>query len=231
MAASGTGVAKPLTALRGDARAVNPFHRQGAPTIGSDSSQRAPETMLSLQLFGIRAGEGAAGGAAIIANANNLQNTYLVGQEIMPGVRLEKVSPGHVLIRRNGVIEKLSLDKEKDNVSSPAAVGNVTTPPAVSEDGWKRIALDGGSLLSEIQLGPRQGQGDGGLTLLSAKTPGLLDRLGLAPGDVLVSVNGTAITDVAKLASIAETLRDAERVTLEIERNGQRKVHRFAVDR
>jgi len=229
--ANGANVTKLQPAWRSDALTGNPFHRQSAATGVAVSSQQAPETNLSLQLFGIRAGDGAVGGAAIIANANNPQNTYLVGQDIMPGVRLEKVSPGHVLIRRNGVIERLSLDKEKDGVSSLADAEGLTTPPAVVEDGWKRIALDNGNLLSEIQLGPRQGQGEGGLVLISAKTSGLLERLGLAPGDVLLSVNGAALTNVAMLATVADAVRDAERVTLEIERNGQRKIHRFAIDR
>jgi general secretion pathway protein C len=231
MAASGVNMTKPSPAWRSDALAGNPFHRQGATTGVAASSQRAPETNLSLQLFGIRAGKGAAGGAAIIANSNNLQNTYLVGQEIMPGVRLEKVSPGHVLIRRNGVIEKLSLDKEQNGVSGPAIAGNLNASPAAADDGWKRISLDNGGLLAEIRLGPRQDQGEGGLTLLSSKTSGFLESLGLAPGDVLLSVNGTVLTDVSMLAPVADALRDAERVTLEIERNGQRKIHKFAIDR
>jgi general secretion pathway protein C len=231
MDATHVSVTKTQPAWRGDAFVGNPFHRHGAAVTPAASSQRAPETNLSLQLFGIRAGDASAGGAAIIANANNIQNTYVVGQEIMPGVRLEKVSPGHVLIRRNGVLEKLSLDKEADGVAPPGSTGSLDAAPVTAEDGWRRVSLASDSLLSEIQLGPRQGEGEGGLTLLSAKTSGFLEQLGLAPGDVLLSVNGTAVGGVSSLAMVADSVRDAERVTLEIERNGQRKIHKFAIDR
>jgi hypothetical protein len=44
-----------------------------------------------------------------------------------------------------------------------------------------------------------------------------------------VSVNGTPISDVGSFASLA-TLT-AQGLTLEIERKGQRKFHRLAIDR
>jgi len=208
---------------------VDPFHRRLAAAPAR--SERAPETMLSLQLFGIRAGEGTTGGSAIIAGADNVQNVYFVGQEIMPGVKLERVSAGRVMIRRNGVIESLSLDKEPPTAVSPeSGASSATVAPA--GEAWSRVTTGADTLFSQIQFTPRRAEnGAPGLILQSGKTAGLLEQAGLMPGDVLLAVNGAPVSGVADLMAMANSLRDAERLTLEIERNSQRKVHRIAIDR
>ncbi len=220
----------------------DPFHRAIAATSGG-AAAHAPETMLSLQLFGIRVGQGGAGGSAIIAGVDNTQNVYFAGQNIMPGVRLEQVLPGRVTIRRNGVTESLSLDKEKVVAGvSPAdmpGVGPATdrSSPAMlsaateAAEPWRRIDVGAKALFSNLRFTAQTGDTGAAGVVLQSATPTLLEQAGLVSGDVLLAVNGMPVSDIASLTALVPSLGDAERLTLDIERKGQRKVHRIAVDR
>lgn len=205
---------------------VDPFHSgvAGDPTT---QAARAPETMLNLGLFGIRAG--ANGGSAIIAGEDKVQKFFAVGEEIMPGVRLEAVFPDRVSIRRNGVAESLSLDARRDGNGAPAAMVVAAVPVSAqavaAAEG--RIRGTAQTFLTSVRVRPRAG---GGLILESAAS-GILEQTGLAAGDIIVAVNGVPVNDAAAVMSMAATLAGADRVALDIERNGQSKVHRIAVER
>jgi type II secretory pathway component PulC len=85
------------------------------------------------------------------------------------------------------------------------------------------------SLAMVLRSVPVERAGTSGLVLAGSADPALLRQAGLESGDLLVSVNGTPISDVGSFASLA-TLT-AQGLTLEIERKGQRKFHRLAIDR
>lgn len=205
---------------------VDPFHR-GVSTSPKAQGARAPETMLNLALFGIRAGAG--GGSAIIAGEDKVQKFFAVGEEIIPGVRLEAVFPDRVSIRRNGVAESLSLDARRDGNGAPAspavAAVPISAPAVAAVEG--RIRGTAQTLLTSVRVTSRVG---GGLILESAAAS-ILAQAGLVPGDVIVAVNGVPVNDAAAVMSMAATLAGADRVALDIERNGQSKVHRIAVER
>lgn len=202
---------------------TDPFHRAGA-TQSLGVKAAAPETMLDLKLFGIRAGQNGAPGSAIVATPDNIQGVYTVGQQIMSGVRLESVLPDRVVIRRNGVTESLSFDR--DSVLRAAVM---TTPvPAVADE--RRLDLDTmRSLAMRLRFSPAERSGTRGLLLESSEDSQVLAQAGLELGDLLLSVNGTPVSEVGALASLGTG--SAQALTLEIERKGQRKFHRLALDR
>jgi len=213
---------------------VDPFHRGGAvnPTL---KTGRAPETMLNLQLFGIRAGHEVNMGSAIIAGQDNIQNAYFIGQDIMPGVTLESVARGHVTIRRNGVTERLSLDKEKTTELARATVvtGGVTAAPQTpAAESKPRIDAGASAFFAGIKFANQNEEnGARGVILQPGTIPELFSQAGLKAGDLLVGVNGMSVTDVTSLMALANTLRGAEHLSLEIVSEGQRKIHQVAVDR
>jgi general secretion pathway protein C len=205
---------------------LDPFHRNATPGAAA-VGEGAPETMLNLQLFGIRAGSGSHGGSAIIAGADKFQSAYFVGQEIMPGVRLERVEPGRVTIRRNGVIESLSLDREKtpDPVKTETVASVFVEQNA--ERSWRHISVSAAALFANLKFANQDG---GGVILQPGAAADLLAQAGLKAGDVLVGVNGTPVTDITSLMAIAAAWGDAERLSLETVSEGQRKIHKLAVD-
>ena len=196
--------------------AFDPFHRASALLATAPSELGAPETLLNIQLFGLRAGADGKGGSAIIGLPDNTQGVFAVGQEVMAGVYLESVQTNRVLLRRNGVMETLPLDKDRASTAGPATV---TTAPRM-----QNIA----ALLGGFRITPR-GEGKLGAIIESGNTE-LLQKSGLAVGDVLLSVNGSAVSDMASLAVIATRLNDAPSISLEIDRNGQRNLHTLAID-
>ncbi len=196
------------------------FHR--AVTAVSPTSVRAPETMLNLQLFGIRSDSGPGKGSAIIATPDGKQDVYFIGQEVMAQVRLEAIFPDRVTIRRNGVAETLSFDRDPAKTAAPQA--EAAAPAAAAA---RRIDVDLKQFMTMVRLSPREN--GGGLVLESSTDAEVLKQSGLEPGDVLISVNGTPLTSVAALVNLAAI--GAARLSVEIERKGQRKVHDIKVDR
>ncbi len=201
---------------------VDPFHRAALTRNVPEAVARAPETMLNLQLFGIRAGAGDGLGGAIVATPDNVQGVFYVGQEIMPGVRLEQVLPDRVVIRRNGVSETLSFDREKlVQTAVPGPVPDI----APGEEPLRRLDVDVRSLATLLRFT----QAERGLLLEGSADASVLQQTGLEPGDLLLAVNGTPANDMGALAALAAS--GALSLTLDIERKGQRKIHRLAIDR
>ncbi len=203
---------------------VVPASERGALFGGFDPFFRTAQTMsdsdvvtsLPLTLFGIRTNEASGGGSAIIAGADGVQNSWSVGETIMPGATLHAVAFDHVVISNNGVLEKLYIDQ-----SVPAE--NVTpdtlapTPELTSEPTAK---LNAQTLQQSIGLNPRNEGGKVTGLVVSAKDDGtMLSAAGLQKGDVITSVNGRPVSAAAELAS---QLRPGARLTLEIERGAQK---------
>lgn len=91
----------------------------------------APPTRLRLSLEGVLAAERPEDARAIIGEAGKPARTYRLGEEIGAGVRLEAVRPASVLLRRNGRLETLALDREKE-ASRGAATADRRRPAAGS---------------------------------------------------------------------------------------------------
>ena len=77
-------------------------------------------TALNIQLFGTREDRATGRGSAIIATPDGRQTSFLVGEEIMPGVMLTGVGFDHVTITRGGVAEQLFIDQSPADRGSGA---------------------------------------------------------------------------------------------------------------
>jgi general secretion pathway protein C len=110
-------VQQPSSALLGS---FDPFFRATA-----GAATPAVVTSLNLQLFGVREDRASGRGSAIIGLADGQQRSFVIGEEIMPGVTLTGVGFDNVTVSRNGAPEQLFLDQ-----SPPATtVGPGTTSP------------------------------------------------------------------------------------------------------
>jgi general secretion pathway protein C len=97
----------------------DPFFRASAATAAP-----AVVTSLNLKLFGVREDRATGRGSAIIGVAEGQQRSFLVGEEIMPGVTLTAVGFDSVTVSRGGAPEQLFLDQ-----SPPASVVGPGAPP------------------------------------------------------------------------------------------------------
>jgi general secretion pathway protein C len=181
-------------------------------------------TSLSLTLFGTRFNEYTGGGSAILAGADGVQQSYSVGEEVLPGVILSKVAFDHVILSKGGVEESLYIDQ-----SVPAqTVGqtNAAPPPpstaldAVTSKGGAEVKLNATTLRDGIGVTPRTEGGKVTGLVLNAKGDGaLMQNAGLMAGDIVVSINGRPI---GSAADIAAQLRPGAKLTLEVERGSQK---------
>lgn len=72
----------------------DPFFRAAPADMGGDAAQ-------AFQLYGVRAGDGGAG-SAIIGGPGGQQASFMVGEDVAPGVRLDSVADDHVVLARGG---------------------------------------------------------------------------------------------------------------------------------
>jgi len=89
-------------------------------------------TSLALKLFGTRVDEAMGGGSAIIETPDGIQSSFLVGEEIVPGVKLKSVSYDSATIDRGGANEQIFLDQSiAAPVAQPGTVPAIAPPAAV----------------------------------------------------------------------------------------------------
>jgi general secretion pathway protein C len=86
---------------------------------------------LNIKLRGVFAGGGTATGYAIM-NAGGRDEATRIGAEVVPGVTLEAVHAGHVVVRRAGALERVNLE---ERVGGPAPSASLpryaqASPPA-----------------------------------------------------------------------------------------------------
>lgn len=166
-------------------------------------------TVSGLTLFGTRMSLGGAPGSAIIAAADGVQNSYAVGDEVSPGVRLLSVGFDFVLLGGNGAEQRLAME----GADPPA-----TTTPAPAGSAVAGLALTPAALRNNVALAPRIVAGRvSGLLVSATGNPAVLGRAGLRDGDVITSVNGRPVTDAAALQS---QLNPGTSLSLTVQRGG-----------
>lgn len=185
-------------------------------------------TSLNLKLFGIRQDQASGRGSAIIAASDGQQRSVGVGEEIEPGVTLKSVDFDSVTISRGGADEQLFMDQSQApatvtptapsapsapappvvNPSSSVEPGGPPVPPSRPQPTEvSAVPRMNGTQLTGVTVQPR-GNGEG------------FRALGLAPGDVVIAVNGRRIRSAEQAQGMTAELASA-RVSLQVERDGR----------
>jgi general secretion pathway protein C len=206
----------------------DPFFRLegNAPVVVTD---------LDVRLFGVRQDQASGRGSAIIALPNGEQDSFLVGDEIMPGVTLESVDFDFVTILRNGSSEQIFLDQSSSLTASPqppSAAGAASSAPpranarngnaasARSPSGGQ--AITSRQLASGTQISPRrEGNRLTGIVLQpSGDDATALRAAGFEPGDIIISINGEPIQEMGQAVGFANNLGSGDGF-VQVERNGE----------
>lgn len=196
----------------------DPFSRSTAK-----EGDRVIVTSLNLILFGTRVNENSGSGSAILAGADGVQQSYSVGEEVLPSVILSAVAFDHVVLTHNSQKESLFIDQSvpAKTVGEPVATAEAATaaaPPTPNNSG--EVRLNSATLRDAIGVAPRNDGGRISGLILSAKDDGtMLRNAGLAPGDIIVSINGRP---VGSAGDIAAQMRPGAKLTLEVERGSQK---------
>jgi general secretion pathway protein C len=213
--------AEPATAAA-DLGGFDPFFRL------SGAGGPVTVTSLNLKLFGIRQDQASGQGSAIIAGSDGQQRSVAVGEEIEPGVTLKAVDFDSVTISRGGAEEQLFMDQSEApaTVTPPGAPASAAPAPPVVQP---TTSVEPGSppvppsklYPNEVSMAPRMnGTQLTGVTVRPQGNGGSFRALGLAPGDVVLAVNGRRIQSAEQARTLAADLGSA-RVTLQVERDGR----------
>ncbi|WP_422060385.1 type II secretion system protein N [Sphingopyxis sp.] len=212
-----TAVIASLAERRALFTSIDPFFRgtaQGPAT--------ATVTSAGLSLFGININEATGGGSAIIAAEDGIQNSYAVGDEIAPGLRLVGVAFDHVILDRGGTRETLFIDQSGGADSGtvaplPAPTPEVGSAPAAGAPAGGELTPD--AVKAGVGFTPRAENGKiTGLVVQPQGDGSVFRAAGLRPGDVVHSVNGRPIGSASDAAALANQLTPGARLSIEVER-------------
>lgn len=204
-----------------------------AHIFGSASSNDAPATVATatnMRLSGVFAAIGTLPAFAIISVDGQPPQPVRNGDNIGAGVRLEAVFPDHVLLRRNGVRERLELDTRGTAAAPAGNVAAAQSPVNIEALGQREFRFSRNQLSGALQdpktLGGmgRAGVYPAGGVMLEEVPPGSLpERLGLRPGDVIRQINGQFISNPQDMPRIYQQFVSGgvTEARLEVVRGGQ----------
>jgi general secretion pathway protein C len=130
------------------------FHLFGTstqPANGMPSAPNAPDTQLKLVLIGVAAGRDPKGGVAIIADENNHQRQYQVGQ-IISGATLDSIYRDRVVLLYQGRLETLKLPRLSDPNTMAGSAAAGAAPANTVSAGSATVGVMVPSLASASEL-------------------------------------------------------------------------------
>jgi len=192
----------------------------------------APDTRLRLRLVGLVAGDAPEQGRAIIAERNNPEQLYGVGDAIAGGqARLHRIHPDRVILERDGAYETLWLPRADgttgggDSAAPPARAAPAAAPsagadePRIQRSEWLE---DPERLLQAVRARPViQGGALHGLEVRPTRNARQFQQAGLRPGDVITSVNGMPLSAIQDTDQLFADLAGQSQVNVVVEREGQ----------
>jgi general secretion pathway protein C len=127
-----------------------------------------------------------------------------------------------VILDRGGTLEALTLPKQATagliiNRPAPTAAGSQFT------ENLRRIAETNPSAFAEV-IRPQPVFANGvqrGYRVYPGRNRQAFGKLGLQPGDLVLSINGTPLDDPQRGLEIFNTMSTSDRVSVTVERNGQ----------
>jgi len=186
----------------------------------------APQTQMNLVLTGTMASADPAKGFAIVGESSATAKTYPTGATLRPGTKLHSVYTDRVILDSSGRLETLVLPRQSTGGTAMGRVASLPPPGAaqgsIGED-LRRIAeTNPGAFSSVVRPQPVFANGvQRGYRVYPGRDRRQFSRLGLQPGDLVTSINGTPLDDPSRGMEIFNSLNSASQVNVTVERNGQ----------
>jgi len=234
----------PATAASVPTRSIAQWHLFGNSPVQAS----AAGTTTSLVLRGTLAEADPKAGLAVIADAGNGERSWRVGEDVAAGVRLVAVYADRVVVARAGGAEE-TLKLLRDTNLAPADIvrptpasatggatsaarGAATATPATASVSVKapptwqqtvdRLRQNPAELMKRVQVVPVLDGGKlSGVRLSTGADVALLNQIGLQPGDIVTSVNGTPIDSIERGQQIMSSLGNASSVRVTVLREGK----------
>lgn len=167
---------------------------------------------------------GVTGRGAIFGFADGGQRYVGVGSDVAPGLRLQAVQLRHVVIGSAAAAYRLGFGGPPVALAASATAPAATAAPvgASPAEAQRSTAERAQADMYRQALTPPAAGGSGtGYTLRSNANLPAFQRAGLQSGDVILSVNGSAM-NAERLDELAWSIQNSTRTEFEIDRGGRR---------
>lgn len=200
---------------------ANPFSasERAAPAI-----EDAPETDLNLKLVALfMSSDGDGVSSATITTPDNSTIRFEPGEEILPGVVLERVLADRAIISRDGREETIMRSGRDAGLSVIGDRDDIRAGDGMSAPSGRPVFTPGVSartLLAGLDISPEIENGEVRALVIGAQgNTSLMGAAGLSPGDRLVSINGNRVAAI-DAASLASELGGGGAASIELVRGG-----------
>lgn len=195
----------------------------GGSAAPADASS-APPTSMPLVLAGVLADPDPQRGFAIIGESAAAAKLRVVGDSLPGGARLHSIYGDRVIIDRGGTLESLTLPRQPSTVALPVAAAPAPGSEAgVAVERMRQIVQRDPGMIGDL-LRPQKIFAQGqlrGYRVYPGRNPAAFSRLGLRPGDLITSINGTPLDDPSRGDDILRTMGSAAEVRVGLVRNGR----------
>ena len=186
------------------------------------SQAEARPTQMNLLLTAVFATNDPKKGLAIIGESATTANVYSVGDAVRSGTVLHSVFPDKVILDSGGQLETLALPTQS---LAGLTMGQAAPKPGGNQftENLRRLAETNPTAFSEV-VRPQPVFANGvqrGYRVYPGRNRQQFARLGLQPGDLVLAINGTPLDDPQRGMEIFGTMGSSDRVTVQVERNGQ----------
>lgn len=185
-------------------------------------SRNAPTTSAALVLAGTIAGEDPKRGFALIGESAAAARVYATGGALPGGVKLHEVYRDRVIIDRGGALESLMLPRQALSLGSApppppstanTALNNLQQTLARNPDAFTDVV--------RVQVVTVGGGKARGVRVFPGSNGAAFSRLGLRPGDLVTSINGTPLDDPSRAEEIFSTMQSMPEARVGVVRNGR----------
>ena len=210
---------------------------QGTPAF--DANAAAVKSGLRVKLLGtLVSADPYWSFASVQDSATNKSTTYMVGDELQ-GAKVMEIERERVIINNNG--RKEFIDGEAGSGQAPPVTAAVAPPAAAptadtAGEGIRQLAENNYEVdrteidktlndLNEVAMQARivpafkDGKAQG-FKLFSIRPNSLYSKIGVQNGDVIKRINGFEMNSPEKALEVYTKMKDANRIDIEIERNG-----------
>ena len=200
-------------------------------------------SVVKLRLVGTLVASGTQGGAVIQSIGKEDQKFYHINQEIVPGkIALMAVRKDYVILRVDrqfGILKAKynSLDDSGQKIVS--GTGNTTLHGIrkIDDHHWLiesraiRFAMKNmNTLMMKARAVPNMNAGHmDGFRLVAIQPGSLYQEVGLAPGDVIRSINGMSMSDPQNFVKALTTLGSVSQVQVNLVRNGVPQTFQYQI--
>jgi general secretion pathway protein C len=212
-------------------QAVVSAHLFGVPTVdpASQDPNSAPASSANLLLTGTIATGNPKHGVAIVSDGGGPSKVYSVGDRLA-GASLHSVYLDHVILDRNGALETVKLPRllPSGSVGAPAMRRPSGDPRAAAAvDNIRRMVQQDPTILDQVmRTVPSYDNTAGklrGFRAFPGKNRQIFSKLGLKSGDLVTAINGTELDDPQRSQEVLNTMQTSDRVTITVERGGQKQ--------